>query len=310
MIRNIPFSQNPFNTSFEEAFEEYYNKYPIALSIENNGGKQRIRIEKYDDIFETDVIHEFGRDVSGLERTIREDRIYTGVKCGEKDHEYEEVTGLNTTQGQMNLTTPIQAKDTTYVIVGKWRTDPEGLELARRIQYADNATTDTRYDKDIWLIDAYKPAGTIVARRTELFQLVEGILNPNNVYNLRLSPKRCILRHGGILNESLSRNTGSILYTKGASNQELITQLLTEDNPVVEKDDIDLTDLSLPKLFAEIINVSAPVDTELYNLLVANKNKILNFTDINGKKIGCYLKEFPYEHPNGEADFTLIRANR
>lgn len=310
MIRGFDFEEKPFVTSFEEAFKAYNCIEPLALSIETINGKQRVRIEKFNDLFEDGISIKL-ENINSLKRIIDDDRLYTIVKAGYKDQEYEEVNGLDTAFGELNYSTPLTSKDKTYDIICKWRAGDYDIEFPRRKQFSDSPTEDTRYDKDNYLIDAYLVGEKLVSRKSELFQLIEGVLAPENIYNARLTPKRNTLRHGGIIKESLTRSEDeSLINIKGASNQNLVTQLITEASPVVEKDDIPISTLPRPKLLAEKFSLNTALSLTDYNILNLNKNKIVNFTDISGKELSMYVGDLKYDHPKGEVEATGLRANR
>ncbi len=312
MIRGFPFDLNPFNTTFEEAFKEYHKAIgPLGLAIEYVGGKKRIRIEKYDDFIDDEVILDLGSITSSPKRMVNSERLFTTVIVGGKDIVYEEVNGVSTTHGEMNLTTPYKGKDKKLDLKMKWRTGDYDIHFAQILPYIDNPTLDSKYDKNNYLIDAYISGGKLVARQSELFQLVTGILAPEKATNLRLTPKRMALRHGAFIKESFTRSDSKyLIYTKGSSNQELITQLIEEDVPVIEKDDILIADLQRPKLLGELFTFSVPFDLEQFNLLSRNRNKMITFTDISNKRMYGPVWALKFKEPSGEAEITIIRANR
>jgi hypothetical protein len=311
MIRAFPFEDNPYNATFEDVFKYYNAITPLSLSIENIGGKQRIRIEKYEDLYDSGIIVELGGTINELNRRVREDQIFTDIIVGYKDQLYEEVNGLDSAHGEMNLTTPLNSKDKKYDIKCKARAGGYDIELARRSQSSNTSTTDTRYDKDNYLIDAYEVSGNLVARKDELFSSITGIFNPQYVYNARLFPKRNALRHGGLIKESLTRNDiDSLIYTKGSNNPNVISQLLTESEPVVEKDNVLIADLTRPKVLAELLSITTPLTLVQFNLISLNKNKLVTFVDISEKTLSIYIDELKYDEPKGEAEITGIRANR
>jgi len=311
MIRGFNFEDNPYNVTFEDLFKYYNAITPLALTIETIGGKQRVRIEKYEDIFENGIILELGSEINNLVRRVREDSLFTTIIAGYKDQLYEEVNGLDSAHGESNYTTPLTPKDKKYDILCKARTGGYDIHFPRIQQFADDPTLDTRYDKDNYLIDAYIVSGNLIARKDELFQSVTGIFNPQYAYNLRLLPSRNVRRHGGVIKESLTVNNNDLLvYTKGSNNLNVTSQLLTESEPVIENEDIKISDLQRPKVLSELLSFNTPLTLTEYNLINLNKNKLITFVDIGGNELSGYVDSLKFDEPKGEAEIVLIRANK
>jgi len=300
-----------YNVTFEDLFKYYNSIEPLSLAIENVNGKQRVRIEKYNDLYENGIIIKLGTNINELVRQVRTDALFTTIIGGYKDQKYEELSGLESSHGEINFTSPLKVKDKKYDIKCKARAGDIDIELVRRYQIADTATTDTRYDKDNYLIDAYISGDNLLSRRDELFSSITGIFNPQYIYNARLLPARNVRRHGGIIKESLNVNNDDLLvYTKGSNNPNVTSQLLTESKPVIEKSDIPISELQRPKVLAELLSFNTPLALTEYNLINLNKNKLITFVDIGGKEISGYIESLEFNEPKGEAEMVLIRANR
>jgi len=246
-----------------------------------------------------------------LVRQVRSDSLFTTIIGGYKDQEYEEVNGLESAHGEINYTSPLKVKDKKYDIKCKARTGGYDIEFPRREQFADSPTKDTRYDKDNYLIDAYITSGKLLSRRDELFSSITGVFNPQYVYNARLFPARCVRRHGVIIRESLNVNLDDLLvYTKGSNNPNVISQLLIETEPVIEKDNIKISELARPKVLSELLSFNTPLTLTEYNLINLNKNKLITFVDIGGNELSGYIDSLKFDEPKGEAEIVLIRANK
>lgn len=319
MIRNFPFgtvesingdvTTTTYNVTFEELFKYYNSIFPLSLAIENTGVKQRIRIEKYADLYDNGIVINLGSTISELIRQVRTDSLFTTIIGGYKDQEYEEVSGLDSAHGEINFTSPLKVKDKKYDIKCKARTGGYDIEFARRKQFADNATVDTRYDKSNYLIDAYIFGDALIARKDELFANITGVFNPQNIYNARLLPSRNVRRHGGVIKESLNVNNDDFLiYTKGANNPNVSSQLFTEAEALVEKNNIPISELENPKVLSELLSFKTPLTLAQYNLINLNKNKLITFVDIGGKELSGYVDSLKYDEPLGEAEMVLIRS--
>jgi len=310
MIRGFDFTKNPLNTSLRDAFQSYNSILNIIAFIEFIGGKPRLRIEKNTHGYDTSSILNLGDEISNVSRKNNEDLLFTEINIGCKDYEYEEVNGLDSFNGTFTFSTPLKIKDKKYDQISKYRFDDYGIEFARRKQFSLSATEDTRYDKDIFIIDAKLGATGIEAVRAEDFTTVNNILEPQNVINLRLSSKRNLIRHGDIIRSGLiHKQADSLIYVKGANNAELQTQLTTESELLIEKDNVLIGDLYNPLFLAELIELECPFSNWQFDDINSNKNKMLKFVYKNYNLLG-FIDDISYKINEEKANVTLLRANR
>jgi hypothetical protein len=319
MLRGFPFGEyeeagetksNSLNISLRDAFKAYNSVINLAAWIDNTGGNQVFRIEKYGNLFDTSELLDLGNIISEFSNYPDQKRQFTEVKVGYKDQEYEEAQGLTPFNGQFNFGIPMKVKDSTYDILSPIRADDIGIELARRAQYSDDPTTDTRYDKNIFFIDAKKLGSDIVAVRNEDYTSIVNVQEPDSIYNARISPKRNLLRHGSILRSALLEKPNSeLIYIKGANNPEMQSQLATEVNALIEKANVKVSELENPKVMAEFLKITVPFSKEQWRSILENPNKMCKFVD-NNLTIYGFIDDLSTNLNEETADITLRRANR
>jgi len=136
------------------------------------------------------------------------------VKIGYPNEKYENVNGrqeFNTTQ---EYKTPI-SRGTAKDFVGTIRADCYGLEFLR-ITLDGKPTTDSEYDDNLFAVhlkDATEviSAGPVIPAVFETVYKVDrtlnayatGLLMPQSVFNLKLSPKQCLFRKENFLKSCL-----------------------------------------------------------------------------------------------------------
>jgi hypothetical protein len=319
MLRGFPFGEyeeggetksNSLNISLKNAFKAYDSVLNLAAWIDNTGGNQVFRIEKYDELFDTSSVINLGNVISELSNYPDTKRQYTEVNVGYKDQEYEEKQGLSPFNGDFSFGIPMKVKDSVYDIISDIRADDIGIELARSEQYSDNPTKDTRYDKNIFFIDAKKLGNDIIAVRNEDYTSITNVQDPNSIYNARISPKRNLLRHGSIIKSALLEKPASeLIYIKGANNPEMQSQLLTEVTPLVEKSNVQVSDLSNSKVMAEFVKFNAPFNKNQWFSVLENSNKMCKFVD-NDLTIYGFIEDLTTNLNEETATITLRRATR
>lgn len=310
MIRDFPFADCKFSTSLKDIFKAYNCILNLGATIETTlSGEKRLRVDRFEDLLSSKIVLRLGDLTTGVSRSLNKKYLWSEIIVGYKDQEYEALNGLGTFNGLTNLTTPLKSISTKLDLTCPFRTDDYGLEQIRRIQYKNTPKEDASGDDDIWLIDAYVDGGKLKARKTELFETVEGILNPSSVYNLRLSPGRNLRRWGNVVHSCMP-NGGVIKFGAGPKNTNLVTKLLTETKPITEKADVNVSDLE-PALFTpETLTIGeCPFNKEQWLSLQQNPGGIVEFEN-KGVKLYGYIEEMEYEAAKKLANFELIRINR
>lgn len=308
MIRGFPWESTQLNTSLRDAFTAYNCIEKLGAAITYVNGVKVFRIEKYDELFDTSSILDLGSDVTDVIREIDQDSIFTEYNYGYGDLEYEEVNGLGATHGEFGASSPLKVKDKKYDIVCKWIADQYAIEFERRKQYEDNPTLDSKRDDKIFLVHMHYLNGVLQAKKNEDFVEITGVPNPQLIYNAHITPKRNLLRHGSFIRAGLTHKEDSTLnFTKGAYNQNLTTQLYTEDDPVVENANVLIGDLAKGVVLAEKYTLTVPFTKSQYDELISNSNKMRKFTFKNISLYG-FDDDVSYNLNEQKAEFTLKAA--
>jgi len=197
----------------------------------------------------------------------------------------------------------------------EYRSDDYGIEYARRKQYVNTPTTDTKYDSDNFMIRAVIGGGLpLICERDESFADVTGIYSPNTAYNLNISPGRNLERWYPVINQGVYRKTNSFIkYMVAEKNSSLVTQKLNQP-PLVEAADIAISLLPLPILLPYTITMSAKCSLEQWNQMCNNQNEPVKFYTRNkGKLIPLYgIIEEGYRNNNTGMieNMKLTQVNR
>lgn len=308
MIRGFPDGETHLNTSFKEAFEAFSKEKNLVGTVQTINNKKVFRIEKYDNIYIQKVSLKLGA-VLDVSRVIDYERIFSEIKTGGKDEEYEEVNGLYSFNGEFNFATPLQTSASILNLISPYRKDDIGIELTRRLQYESDPTKDYRADKDIFIIDAYLSNGMLYARRAEQYSVVNGIYEAQYVYNLSLSPVRQLMLWGNVISSGLLQKIDkSLKFTKGAKNQDLESQKIG-GSLIVESDDIPILELAKPIILPDdILIAEAKMTFDEYRVISEKTTHLIEFEN-KGVTIFGYISNAEFDFERNLCNFEIERAN-
>ena len=241
-----------FNISLKDCYSSYSVIQPLFWGIETISGKDYFRLENYNFTQRDFIGVKLGRTVLGefkyipvqkAERTILSEDLFTKLTFGyeEGGNDYEEVIGLSSPHGKAEFNTCLKDKEPAYYEqISKIRADIEGHELARIKQSIFFRDEDTPYDQSIFFRDLIKDsAGYRLRKWQDDFNEAPsgGVYSPDTTGNLRLTPKRCLLRHKRIIATGLFPQPYEYI-TFASSNcfSGLIVGDLKEDEPILNKD--------------------------------------------------------------------------
>ena len=309
MIRNFPAPEYQLNTSLKEMFQSFDAVYCLCATIEKRDNKDVFRVEPYETFRNMKRVVKLGDFTNNISRSINPKRIFSEIVVGYKDQEYEELNGTFQFNGETNYSAPITTEGAKLDALCKYRADDIGIELTRRLQYADDPSKDYRADKDIFLIDAKHVNGVLEAKKAEDFVSVTGIYEPQLAYNLDITPARNLRRWGSYIRAGfIGIEDRKLKFVKGASNQSLTTTKIGEDYTVIEGADVLISDLSNPIEYAESIKIAeaAITDQDFININ-ENRGGLVEFESA-GVNIFGRIAESEFDANKKIINFELNRA--
>jgi len=312
MLRNLPIEENPFNSKFKDILENYIKTKNLVAGIEYKGDIEVFRIEKYGYVFGTgSEVLNFGEAIADVEMSVNSDLTYGSVKVGYDDIELDNLNGLNVIHGEVNYSTPLTI-DNELDLVTNWIAESYAIEQTRREQYASNPDGDTQNDKDIFIIEAMKYTGTaeLIPIRGIDYESVTGILSPSLAYNLGITPARMLREWGAVVNGCLQElnNVGSLVLTKSASNNGLVSKKVDESE-VVEGDSIPINILDSPLMLNKTWLIGdLPITKTQWDLIEQYPNGLFKFVS-NGTDVFFYIELATNNIAEMKGSFKGTQAN-
>lgn len=306
----------PITSSFKALFDGLNAIFSLGMRMELEEGVERIRVEPKRYFYNTDVSITM-RNVSEIKRSVSLNDIYNEAEFGYQKWETEFKNGIDEFNSKRNYLLPVIQAKRKLSQMSSLVTAGYVIELTRRQQYKEDASKDTSYDNENFLIACVKSGGFIQPQKTENFTSIENVISPETAYNLRLSPARMLLNWYPVLAASMVKKTDPVIkFLSGTGNYKLSdtrTDACRESaDELSESQDIALEDVA-PRLRAPYV--------EPENYLFEYPISFSTFLSLRAKAIfaiqfGCktlvkgYLKEVVYR-PNGDggiATFTVIKA--
>ncbi len=234
--------------------------------------------------------------VNKLNRKVYEEYYFNSVSVGyEKGAgDYEEVYGLDECNGKLEFITCITKLQKKYEVLSKYRADSYGFEFARRKPYTTNPNEDTKYDEDIFFLHVRRAGSVFALRRwdDDFEELPTGIYSPETAFNLEITPKRNLVRHGWIIRAGLVKYPDAYLrFISSNCNSQLSTKKVDADY-VVENEAILNSDLGRPRFLPEEITFEAPIDYEM-------RLQIEGFTQVGGELVSNLYGMIKIQTQNG-----------
>jgi len=303
--KNARGDRSPILVKWKDLFESENAKYHLGYGFEDFGGQEVVRVEPKEYFYQQNIVVDLGcvRDI-----TMRVDskRFFNQIKGGYNYNFNDEVNALDEFNTDRNYTTPITQVKSTLEVKSPYRSSGYEFEYQRRLK--EKPTTDGRHDDENFIIRLIRDGFSYLAERNTDFTILSGIIDPDSVYNARISPLRNILNWGQTLAAALINASMSIKFTFAKANSEMVSQLSSETSSLTENQNIELSQLPDPIWRNEIYEFSAPLSNEQFAALRENPYGIVKFTDRNDIERQGYLIEVAANRNTKLADFELLRV--
>lgn len=260
-IRGLPASK--IKISWTKFFKFIHMRYCAGYDLlKDAAGKAIMVVEKRTEFFKDEETFNAG-DAVRFTDTIAEEYLFNELHIGYPDQDYGEVNG----RGEFNVThkysTPIKRSIKTLDLLTELRADMLGIEITR-INLQNKETTDSNSDNDTFVlnrelnqtVDLNVSPDPYYKLDRSVNASVSGLLNAPSAFNVKLSPKTCLLNHAWYIRSCLYyQSTGKVTYQTSDKNAEM--QYTTANGKIIaEKSDINIASLGAPVFMPHVLNVS------------------------------------------------------
>lgn len=267
-IRNIPNAK--VYTSFNKFRDWMKAVFGYVYEIKDNSiiFKHRSSFFSGNEVKEIEIYNDYNY-------SINKALIYSRVKAGYENQDYEIVNGRSEFNLNTTYSTGLTISDTELSLISPYRCDNYGVELL--VHSRGSETTDNTSDKDLFFFGLkYVTTGDLtgyyVLRRDIPIIPTSSLISMSTRFNVMFTPRKCIEANSIIIGSC----TGNLAYTSSEGYTEF------EVDGVYERSDIPITDR---KISVGTISINTPdnnIPEDLSGLITFN---------YRGNKMGGYLRK-------------------
>jgi hypothetical protein len=206
-------------------------------------------------------------------------------------------------------TTPDAAAKKELDLISPYRADQLGIEDLRIVPIEKNTNeTDKKSDNDVFIIKIRSEAveGVYPVEGKEHYKQIEGFSARNDYYNLDLTPKKNLLRHGPWMRSVLDGFDGlSVLFSSATKNKEVRTVDIN-DISIREKDNVNISSLGTRLFLPYQIDFTCKLETNSFPFLRTFNRGYIKFR-YRGFEFTGYVLKVSYDvAKNSEREFSLL----
>lgn len=323
----------PINAVFSGIFQDLSTIYCLGMRVEKEDGVDIVRIEPAEYFYNADTVKTFF-NVSDLTRTPATDLMFNKFVIGYEKWNLN-ISGINALDefnAEHTYSLPVKKSNKTLEKKSKLIASGYLIEQTRRVQYKNSATTDFETDNDLIIIclnrqevasDKYTvPAvntlyspGTI-SERNELFTDITNVLDPDTVYNMRISPTRMAANWYPYISPSFWKaGIKELRFVSGLGNYlegDTLTDCAKIKTVLQNQNLSDILIIGIKAIFnPEYLSYTTPMSFQNYKDIIANTEEAIGVScSSSGQFIG-FIKEMKYSPTTqgGTATFKLLSGS-
>jgi hypothetical protein len=286
------FESAKLRTSWADCFKSTNVHTPCGFAIDKLSGIDTAILEDPSYFFGSNILTDLG-EVTKFVKNNADDWMGNKISIGYPNQDYDEVNGRDEFNVTQVYTTPITKLVKEIEMISAYRADAFGVEYTR-INLEGKTTTDSDSDNAVFmlLIDLTNQNvdGSYNLYRGP-FTSLTGVLSPGTVFNVPLSPKTCLYKHGSRWRSVFYRyETEKLQFQTSDKNAEL--QYTLGGSTYTEKADAVIGNFSqAPKWLPYIFQFQTQVPKNLVAIMEGPaKYGIFQF-EWRGKTLYGYVLE-------------------
>lgn len=302
-------SGSKYTTTWNNILQDLWSMYGIVPTYQGNV----VRLEPLKTALNDQVIFS-AKTINNLSLSFLQEKNFNQVNVGQSQNDNENVEGRNEYNAQISFVVEAN-KQTQGVLdfVSPFRKDIYGIEAARA-EGLDMDRKDVRFDKDIFLVevsDGTNANGYYYPYRVTGH--ISGVDDPIGVYNISLSPARCLRRNLSFVRSFYSQ--GILRYTSTKKNPDLEANIRMPYNPagmIKEIDNINLLNNvingnNVDPIFLPIqAEFETTSDYNLVELTQNNLNGLIEFLHNGNRFYGWILEVGVYPGTRDKYNFRIL----
>ncbi|KAF0192486.1 MAG: Uncharacterized protein FD166_3740, partial [Bacteroidetes bacterium] len=304
-IRGLPGSR--LKTSFREFFESLDSLFSIGLGVESISGTKSIVIDQKARFYNIGAeIANIG-EVSDLRVSVVRENILSALNVGYSDQTYDDVNGKYEPNLSQEWSFPVKKVANKGEQVSKYRADVYGITFTS-LNLEGKTTTDSDSDNSVFVLHTVTVDGVTTLNRDFDVSSVEGFPDPAGLFNVILTPRRCLGRHAHVYASFLRGLESEYLTFQSANkNANLVVRMNAESSAIVEKENISVNSLLGLELFwPYLFTFRKEVPLDFNSVINQNLNGYITFTWMGNTYSGFIMDIGINPGKNTEYNYKLI----
>ena len=306
-IRGYDLLEKPFFMSMKEFWEGINNIACLAIGRYKVAGNDQIVIKTRAEVYNPTIIVKLNW-VQNIKRSYIEDEQYTSIGIGFTTWESKSggsgegiASGIDDIQTQQYRNTLFKNIGKKITIFSDLITAALSIEATRRVTNKQSA--NYQYDNNNHLIAL--DATCSKPELSENFSEVDGLLNSDTRYNIRLSTFRSFLRHLDYLSGCLQKNLTSFFrFGGGKGNYRAATKATSNylgDNPgVLITENQDINPSNNPLYVDKVYDIEHFLDWDCYKLLRDNPDMAIGVSQTDTDHVPFFIEDLQWHYGNGK----------
>jgi hypothetical protein len=270
------------NPKMKVSFSKLYDSVNVPCNISLSLKDITVKIEEKKKAYGETVVSAIGEVKELVIKTAAEHQFNT-LKIGYPNLKTEDVNGRDEFNVTQVYTSPVKKVIKDLNIISEVIASMYEIELTR-INLNGKSTTNNDVDNDSCFLHVEKFSTTGLPTEPpiyyklyrKVYDSITGIIDPATAFNIELSPKRCLLRHGNYLRSVFYWNeSGKLKFQTSDRNADLKTVSGTEI--IEEKADVNISDLAEPLFIPLTFNFKSPVPKDIIEVMENNPDQSISF---------------------------------
>lgn len=293
-------------TSLSDAMTTLKALWNVSLGFETVDGITKVVVEERSYFWnKNQQILLLGR-VSNLKKDVAMNYYFSQVSMSYPKLDAGEVNGVDEFNTARNYNAPLTAAKNTLNLKPLWKASGFEIETQRRLQ---TTTKDSRSDENMFMAMLRRDGPGFKTQSNQGFAQVDNVYDPDTVYNLLLSPARCVKRWAKYLAAPLWASAQMVYkFASGQGNYQMITKLDTETTAISEGGNMDVTVEADYK--PEVYTFTYPLSKDEFDLIKESPYGFITFQDTLGNNMDGYILQVGHKPTSEEANFKLLKVFR
>lgn len=319
--------QSTMPVSFQEMFNALNAIHNIGMGAEPNiiDGKDWIRVEPMEYFYDPTIILECD-GVPEIKKRVMPEWYPSVIEIGYDKWETESSMGLDEFATKRQYRTRLSEIKNTASQICSFIASGYSIEVTRNKEYVADSTIDWRLDNDVFIIcvkrDADDPTILTVEQGQDCADVafMTNIIDPNTIYNYRISPMRNLMRwikaYMGAYFSNVDGVQAKFIFTSGDGNTlvsgDLITGCVNEAFAIGENEFLDSSKFadpsySYPLFRFETDEFEYPLSIAGFQLIRDNSKGTIKYRRLSTDSWSeGFIFTIAYKPNDGIATFTVL----